>query len=70
VEHCGPLGTFDPYCDIKEIVKLVMRVDFTEKELIEIINNTCQTEEYKKFLLGQIQKGKIIPIRGYGYGKS
>jgi hypothetical protein len=46
-----------------------LKVDYSEKELIEIINNTVQNVEFKKFLLNQIRNEKIIPLRGYGYGQ-
>jgi hypothetical protein len=49
---------------------MVLKVDFTEKELIEIINNTITNKQDKEFILKNIRQGKIIPIRGYGYGLS
>jgi hypothetical protein len=42
---------------------LALKVDFTEKELIENINTTIQDEEHKKVLLELIRIRKIIPIK-------
>lgn len=42
---------------------MAVKVNYTEKELIDIINSTVQDEEYKKFLFNQIKTGKIIPVR-------
>jgi hypothetical protein len=47
---------------------MAIRVDYTEKDLIEMFRNTITDKEHINHLIEQVNNGKIIPIRGYGYG--
>lgn len=49
-------------------LRMAIKLDFTEKELFEIITNTISDEKERKILCDLVRKRKLIPIKGYGYG--